>query len=70
MNYTIFRDEKARVNIVGHVLAENVFAVEPFPPFPASIKDGYAVIAADGVGVREVVGDSVAGSSVSLLKIT
>jgi len=26
------------------VLAEDVFAAEPLPPFPASIKDGYAVI--------------------------
>ena len=29
---------------LGRVLAENVFAKEPLPPFPASIKDGYAVI--------------------------
>jgi len=26
------------------VIAEDVFAAEPLPPFPASIKDGYAVI--------------------------
>ena len=29
---------------LGHVLYEDVFATEPHPPFPASIKDGYAVI--------------------------
>jgi len=26
------------------VVAEDVFAAEPFPPFPASVKDGYAVV--------------------------
>jgi len=26
------------------ILAEDVFAAEPLPPFPASIKDGYAVL--------------------------
>jgi len=26
------------------VLAQDVFAAEPQPPFPASVKDGYAVI--------------------------
>lgn len=29
----------------GLVLAEDVLAPEPLPPFPASVKDGYAVIA-------------------------
>ena len=31
-----------------------VTAKDPLPPFPASIKDGYAVIASDGAGVRQV----------------
>jgi len=26
------------------VVAEDVFAAEAFPPFPASVKDGYAVV--------------------------
>jgi len=30
--------------ILGNVLAENINAEHPLPPFPASIKDGYAVI--------------------------
>ncbi|XP_062572410.1 gephyrin-like [Saccostrea cucullata] len=47
---------------LGRFLAEDVFAVDPLPPFPASIKDGYAVVAADGAGNRFVVGDSTAGS--------
>ncbi|ELT95068.1 hypothetical protein CAPTEDRAFT_226958 [Capitella teleta] len=46
---------------LGFVLAEDVFSQEPLPPFPASIKDGYAVIVADGTGRRRVLGDSTAG---------
>jgi hypothetical protein len=33
-------------DLCGHVLAEDVRANEPLPPFPASVKDGYAVIGA------------------------
>uniref|UniRef100_T1JB58 MoaB/Mog domain-containing protein n=1 Tax=Strigamia maritima TaxID=126957 RepID=T1JB58_STRMM len=47
----------------GRVLAIDVRAKDPLPPFPASVKDGYAVIAADGVGIRKVLGESSAGSS-------
>ncbi|XP_046575609.1 gephyrin-like isoform X1 [Haliotis rubra] len=46
---------------LGRHLAEDVFARDPLPPFPASIKDGYAVIASDGDGLRQVIGDSTAG---------
>ena len=45
----------------GHLLAEAVRAAQPLPPFPASIKDGYAVVAADGPGVYPVVGAVTAG---------
>jgi molybdenum cofactor synthesis domain-containing protein len=45
----------------GLVLAEDVYAPEPMPPFPASAVDGYAVIAADRAGPRRVVGDQAAG---------
>ena len=31
-------------DVFGRVVAEDVFAAEPLPPFPASIKDGYALI--------------------------
>lgn len=34
------------------------------PPFPASIKDGYAVVAADGAGERSVIGPITAGDAV------
>lgn len=47
---------------VNRVLAADVFAQDPLPPFPASMKDGYAVIAADGLGRRTVIGSSTAGS--------
>lgn len=40
----------------SHILAENVIANEPYPPFPASIKDGYAVLADDMSEIREVIG--------------
>lgn len=45
----------------GLVLAEDVFADEPMPPFAAASVDGYAVVAADGSGPRRVVGDQTAG---------
>ena len=46
---------------LGLVLAEDVFAAEPMPPFPAASVDGYAVIATDGPGWRQIVGDQMAG---------
>ncbi|RXG53584.1 Gephyrin [Armadillidium vulgare] len=46
---------------LGFSLYEDVYAKEPIPPFPASVKDGYAVIAADGAGPRRVIGLSCAG---------
>lgn len=45
----------------GLVLAEAVIANEDLPPFPASTMDGYAVIAADGAGWRELIGEQMAG---------
>jgi gephyrin len=47
---------------LGRVLASAVAAKEALPPFPASIKDGYAVRHADGAGERDVVGESRAGN--------
>lgn len=46
---------------LGYILAEDVRAAEALPPFPASVKDGYAVVAADGPGVYPVVGEVTAG---------
>jgi molybdenum cofactor synthesis domain-containing protein len=47
----------------GRVLAQDVHAAEPQPPFRASIKDGYAVRAADGAGEFPVVADSRAAAA-------
>ncbi|XP_070569448.1 gephyrin-like isoform X2 [Ptychodera flava] len=47
---------------LGYILANDVQAEVSVPPFPASVKDGYAVIAADGTGVRQVISDSTAGT--------
>lgn len=44
------------------IVACDVLAESCLPPFNASIKDGYAVIAGDGIGLRKVVGDVIAGS--------
>ncbi len=43
------------------VLAEDIIADEPMPPFAAASVDGYAVVAADGPGPRRVIGDQTAG---------
>jgi len=51
---------------LGRVLCQDVVAKDPLPPFPASIKDGYAVIAQDGAGVRKVIGDASAGCDPSM----
>lgn len=47
---------------LGRVLAADVVASAPLPPFPASIKDGYAVRAADGPGDFPVAFDALAGA--------
>ncbi|XP_034827409.1 gephyrin [Maniola hyperantus] len=38
----------------AHVVAQGIIAKEPFPPFPASVKDGYACLSLDGAGTRKV----------------
>ncbi|CAH1099248.1 unnamed protein product [Psylliodes chrysocephalus] len=46
---------------LNRVLAEDVHALEPVPPFRASIKDGYAVRAEDGAGIRRIKNVAAAG---------
>jgi gephyrin len=46
---------------LGLILADPVAANDPLPPFPASTKDGFAVVAADGPGDYLVVGEATAG---------
>ncbi|KAL3873898.1 hypothetical protein ACJMK2_036977 [Sinanodonta woodiana] len=58
----IMEEETVRLSdCLGRYLSCDVFAAEPLPAFPASIKDGYAVRASDGAGSRFVAGDSTAG---------
>ena len=51
------------------VLAEDVLAQDSLPPFPASIKDGYAVVANDKDGKRKVIGSSNAGNKPEEFKL-
>ncbi|KAK4408357.1 Molybdopterin biosynthesis protein CNX1 [Sesamum angolense] len=46
---------------LGKVLAQDVAAPDPLPPYPASIKDGYAVVASDGPGEYPVITEARAG---------
>lgn len=41
----------ATCKAAGYILAEDTLAKDDLPPFDASIKDGYAVIASDGAGM-------------------
>ena len=50
------------LDAIGKVLAADVRAPLPHPPFAAAIKDGFAVRAADGAGERQVVSASRAGA--------
>ena len=52
---------------LNRIVGEEVIATVALPPFPASIKDGYAVHSADGAGNRRVRTAVVAGSSNSAL---
>lgn len=55
-------------NAHGRVLAKDVHSSCNLPPFRASIKDGYAVLASDGKGERIVLGGVTAGTKVSCNK--
>ncbi|KAL7288162.1 hypothetical protein TKK_0017716 [Trichogramma kaykai] len=61
-----------KINIwecLGRVLAETVHSPCNLPPFRASIKDGYAVIASDGKGKRLVLSGIEAGHEPEKIKI-
>lgn len=47
---------------LGLILATDLHAPDPLPPYPASVKDGFAVIAADGPGDYPVIAESRAGN--------
>ncbi|KAL1558303.1 calnexin Cnx1 [Salvia divinorum] len=46
---------------LGKILAQDATAPDPHPPYPASVKDGYAVVASDGPGEYPVITESRAG---------
>ena len=50
----------------GMVIARDIAAGEPMPPFASAAVDGFAVVASDGTGSRPVVGDAPAGSAPAL----
>src|SRR5690349_20917163 len=50
----------------GRVLAQDVVARDPLPPFPAATMDGFAVVAIDGTAARRLVGDQFAGYDAQL----
>ena len=45
----------------GRIVSESILSKTALPPFPASIKDGYAVHSADGPGVRKLITAIAAG---------
>lgn len=49
----------------GRILSKDVHSKCDLPPFRASIKDGYAVLASDGKGRRRVLCGVTAGDTVS-----
>ncbi|XP_057328865.1 gephyrin isoform X1 [Microplitis mediator] len=54
----------------GRILSQDILSLCNLPPFPASIKDGYAVIASDGEGLRQVLGGLEAGHTPGLVKLS
>ncbi|XP_043716434.1 molybdopterin biosynthesis protein CNX1 [Telopea speciosissima] len=46
----------------GKILAEDIRASDPLPPYRASVKDGYAVVASDGPGEYPIITESRAGN--------
>ncbi|PKA56689.1 Molybdopterin biosynthesis protein CNX1 [Apostasia shenzhenica] len=55
---------------LGLVLAEDIRAPDPLPPYRASIKDGYAVVASDGPGEYTIIAESRAGNDGSSVTVT
>jgi gephyrin len=49
---------------LDRIIAEDIVAKDPLPPFRASIMDGYAVIASDGVGTYDMISSITAGIDV------
>ncbi|XP_042520449.1 molybdopterin biosynthesis protein CNX1 [Macadamia integrifolia] len=54
---------------LGKILAEDIQAPDPLPPYRASIKDGYAVVASDGPGEYPIITESRAGNDGADVKV-
>ncbi|CBY10280.1 unnamed protein product [Oikopleura dioica] len=48
---------------MGRIISDKIEARVPLPPFPASIKDGYAVRSTDGGGIRKLLTSVAAGDA-------
>ncbi|CAG7720845.1 unnamed protein product, partial [Allacma fusca] len=60
----LFADTATLKTGLGCILAQDVFARDPLPPFPASVKDGYAIrVTEHQMTHLAVVGDSTAGEN-------
>ncbi|XP_026675387.1 gephyrin [Ceratina calcarata] len=56
-------------NCLGKILATDLYSKYDLPPFRASIKDGYAVLASDGMGKRKVLAGIKAGDIATAIKL-
>lgn len=56
-------------NCLGKILADDLYSKYDLPPFRASIKDGYAVLASDGTGRRKVLAGIKAGDIATAIKL-
>ena len=61
---TISMEQDGIETFLDRIIAEDATAKEPLPPFRASIMDGYAVIASDGIGTYDVIASITAGVDV------
>ncbi|XP_030854974.1 gephyrin [Strongylocentrotus purpuratus] len=68
MDHTpVLQPEVVDINdALARIVAEEIKAPISLPPFRNSIKDGYAVLASDGPGVRQVMSDAIAGDAPDL----
>ena len=66
---TVEAEFVALPDVLGRIVSRDVVAEAPFPPFRASTKDGYAVVAADGPGVYPVVGHVPAGHPATYVQV-
>ncbi|KYQ94376.1 gephyrin [Tieghemostelium lacteum] len=61
----IGEEQVETMNSFGRIIGQDVHSDIDFPQFRASIKDGYALNAKDGLGKYKVLGDSFAGSPIN-----